>query len=85
MGSISNAVVCFHFAIFFALEEMVALHIDFITASTHDARFNDWEVKFSFKHQLEIMTGKAKISKSLGSVEESLTGVMHHDGWQCRG
>jgi hypothetical protein len=54
----------------FLLEEMVTIHINFMAASTHDARFNDWEVKFSVKHQLEIRTGKAKISKSLGSVEE---------------
>jgi hypothetical protein len=84
MGSISNAVAFFHFAVFFALEEMVTMHIDFMAASTHDARFNVWEVKFSVKHQLEIRTGKAKMSKSLGSVEENLTGGMCHDGWQCR-
>jgi hypothetical protein len=81
MGSILNAVACFNFAVFFALEEMVTVHINFVmAASTHDARFNDWEAKFSVKHLLEIRTGKAKISESLGSVEESLTGVMHHDG-----
>ena len=85
MGSISNTIACFHFTVFFALEEMVSIDINFMATSAFDARCNDWEVKFSFKHQLEIMTGKAKISKSLGSVEESLTGVMHHDGWQCRG
>jgi hypothetical protein len=41
----------------FALKEMVTVHINFMAASTHDARFNDWEAKFSVKHQLEIMTG----------------------------
>jgi hypothetical protein len=38
MGSISK-VACFHFAVFFALKEMVAVQIDFMAASTHDARF----------------------------------------------
>jgi hypothetical protein len=84
MGSISNAVACFQFAVFFALEEMVAVHIDFMAASTHETRFNNWEVKFSVKHELEIRTRKAKISKSLGCVEESLIGVMCHDGLQHR-
>jgi hypothetical protein len=37
---------------------------------------NHWEAKFSVEHQLEIRTGKAKISKLSGGVEESLTGVM---------
>jgi hypothetical protein len=47
-----------------------------MATSTHDARFNDWETKFSVKPQLEIWTGKDNISELLGSVEESLTGVM---------
>jgi hypothetical protein len=46
MCSISNAVACFHFAVFFALKEMVTIHINFMATSTHDARFNDLEAKF---------------------------------------
>jgi hypothetical protein len=63
---------------------MVSIDTNFMAASTHDARFNDGEAKFSVNHQLEIKAGKAKISKSLGSVEESLTGMVCHDGWQYR-
>jgi hypothetical protein len=51
----------------FALKEIVAIHIVFMATSTHDARLNDWKAKFSVKHQLEIRTGKAKISESSGS------------------
>ena len=77
-------IACFHFAVFFALKEMVSIDIDFMATSTHDARFNDGEVKFLVDHQLEIRAWKAKNSKSSGSVEESLTGVACHDGWQYR-
>ena len=50
MYAIADSVAWLHFAVFFALKEMVSIYIDFLSTGANDSRFNNAEAEIPVDH-----------------------------------
>jgi hypothetical protein len=50
MYAVTDSVAWLHFAVFFALKEMVSIYIDFLSTGANDSRCNNGEVEILVDH-----------------------------------
>jgi hypothetical protein len=50
MYAVTDSVAWLHFAVFFALKEMVSIYIDFLSTGANDSRCNNGEAEILVDH-----------------------------------
>ena len=50
MYAVADSVAWLHFAVFFALEKKVSIHVDFLSTGANGSRFNNGEAEILVDH-----------------------------------